>query len=112
MYSPRLTLLCCFCQSDKIKKLLDNVASGSGMASVMEKTEGMKYLLAVRALRCHVCVRARFVALQCLWYCLVAALPACSCCCLSQMQSQGRDVSEFYPDVVRNVIVRVFVIKQ
>jgi hypothetical protein len=34
-------------QPDKIKKLLDNVASGSGMASVMEKVEGMKYLLAV-----------------------------------------------------------------
>jgi hypothetical protein len=26
--------------------------------------------------------------------------------CPSQMQSQGRDVSDFYPDVVRNVIVR------
>ena len=35
-------------QPEKIRKLLDNVASGSGMASVMEKTEGMKYILAVR----------------------------------------------------------------
>lgn len=34
-------------QPDKIKHLLDNVESGSGKASIIEKTEGMKYLLAV-----------------------------------------------------------------
>jgi hypothetical protein len=35
-------------QGDRIKHLLDNAESGSGKASVLEKTEGMKYLLAVR----------------------------------------------------------------
>ncbi len=40
-------------QTEKIKKLLDNVESGSGMASMLEKTEGMKHLLAVSR-RCRV----------------------------------------------------------
>jgi hypothetical protein len=40
-------------QTEKIKKLLDNVESGSGMASMLEKTEGMKHLLAVSR-RCRI----------------------------------------------------------
>ena len=35
-------------QPDKIKHLLDNVELGTGKGQVQEKTEGMKYLLAVR----------------------------------------------------------------
>ena len=47
------------------------------MASVMEKTEGMKYLLAVRALRWvlpSVPVRTLHCFMQCVWCCLVAAI--------------------------------------
>jgi hypothetical protein len=33
---------------ERIKKLLDNVEMGSGKASILEKTEGMKFLLGVR----------------------------------------------------------------
>jgi hypothetical protein len=36
-------------QPDRIKHLLDNVELGSGRASMAEKTEGMKYILAVRS---------------------------------------------------------------
>jgi len=60
--------------ADKIKHLLDNVEVGTGKASLLEKTEGMKYLLAQMA--------------------------------------RGRDVSEFYPDVVRNVIVKAVEVKK
>lgn len=35
-------------QPEKIKHLLDNVEMGTGKGQVQEKTEGMKYLLAVR----------------------------------------------------------------
>jgi hypothetical protein len=34
-------------QPEKIKHLLDNVELGTGKASIMEKIDGMKYLLAV-----------------------------------------------------------------
>lgn len=37
-------------QAERIKHLLDNVEGGSGKGSVLEKMEGMKYLLAVRVM--------------------------------------------------------------
>lgn len=53
-------------QPEKIKKLLNNPSTGQ--VGTLEKTDGMKYLLA--------------------------------------QMSVGRDVSEYFPDVVKNVIVR------
>lgn len=38
-------------QPEKIKHLLDNIEAGTGKGSVMEKVEGMKYILAVSAWR-------------------------------------------------------------
>lgn len=35
-------------QPEKIKHLLDNIEAGTGKGSVIEKVEGMKYILAVR----------------------------------------------------------------
>lgn len=80
-------------QPERIKHLLDNVELGSGKASMAEKTEGMKYILAVRD---PTPVHARQRA--------AASLPLVS---RVQSMARGRDVSVFYPDVVRNVIVSV-----
>ena len=44
LFAPRSCV-----QPEKIKHLLDNVELGSGKAAVMEKIDGMKYLLAVSA---------------------------------------------------------------
>jgi len=57
---------------EKIRKLLNNPSSGH--VGVMEKTDGMKYLLA--------------------------------------QMSHGRDVSEYFPDVVKNVIVKSVEVKK
>ncbi len=74
-------------QPEKIKDLL-NRSSTDSKAGLIEKTEGMKYLLAVSlSLRLRPSRRALHFFAR-----------------LQQM-SKGSDVSEFFADVVRNVIV-------
>jgi len=74
-------------QTEKIKTMLNNPSSN--MAATGDKIHGMKYLLAVRG--CHLCC-----------YKHTGAYASCHC----QMISKGHDVSEYYADVVKNVIVR------
>ena len=81
-------------QPEKIKHLLDNIEAGTGKGSVMEKVEGMKYILAVRWV-----IRV----------CLESACPRSPPPPFrphQQQMARGSDASGFYPDVVRNVIVR------
>jgi len=99
-------------QADRIKHLLDNVESSSKSAvSIAEKTEGMKYLLAVRNTHTTVQTRRRRPTAPHHPRHIVP-LVLCSCYPGLQMMAKGRDVSEFYPDVVRNVIVKAVEVKK
>ena len=86
MFAHVLKAHCFAEQDDKIRKLLDTTVTGK--AAVFEKTQGMKYLLAVSILFPY---RIRDSQGH------YNMMP--------QMMSKGRDVSEFYSSVVRNVIV-------
>lgn len=85
-------------QSDKIRSLLNNTAPGS--AGIADKIAGMKYLLAVRCCCC------------CCWRCSVL----CVCVALltvgTQLISKGRNAADFYPDVVKNVVVKSVELKK
>jgi hypothetical protein len=109
-------------QPERIKKLLDNTdVSASSKTSISEKTEGMKYLLAVSFTTeydmaiTHPAVRR--------WRASSGCSPTSQCFPSSsvspfivwlglQMMAKGRDVTEFYPDVVRNVIVKAVEVKK
>lgn len=82
-------------QPERIKHLLDNIELGTGKASIAEKTEGMKYILAVSVTTPSPDTPAHIIM------CLTSYIANL------QSMARGRDVSEFYPDVVRNVIVSI-----
>lgn len=123
------SILCVLLQADRIKKLLDNTATGTNShAAAMEKTEGMKYLLAVRRERgkgpdgfsahsepgrlrdSELSGRTYDVTgwYQFLFVCWVRfALLNRLLFADWQQMARGGDVTPFFADVVRNVVVSI-----
>ena len=73
-------------QPDRIKRLLNS--TGTGNQEIKDKLEGMEYLLAVGLASLFSSILFHDVFLH-----------------GPQMMSKGRNMSEFFPDVVKNVIV-------